>query len=415
MHRPVRPADRGRRGPGGYGDGVSQQVPPASQTAILDAIRSSRTVSRVELTRATGLTPATVSIVVRRLIDSGLVVEVGRGDSTGGKPRTLLELAPTSRYAVGAHLDEDGTTYVVVDLGGAVVARWRRRGIGDGDPHVTVARIASEVQGIVERAAIDPARLVGLGVVSAGPLVLGTGRVLAPPAMAHWVDFPLRERLEDATGLPVLLDNDATASVVGSYWAERVPDTVAMAALFVGSGIGAGILTDGTVYRGARGNAGEVGHTTVDLDGPECWCGNRGCLEVMAGPATVVAQARAAGFDLGPADRPVLTAFHDLARRALAGDQPATALLTRSARYVAVGAHTLANILDLDLLVLTGPALAVAGPVYLPVVARHLAEAFFARGSGSVDVRLSAHGAEAAAIGAAALALQSGLAPRSRG
>lgn len=391
---------------------VGRETPSLSQAAILDAIRSQRTISRVELARVTGLTPATVTTVVRRLMDDGLVVEVGRGASTGGKPRTLLQLKPDSRYAIGVYLGEDAVTYVLSDLSGAVVARWRRRGIGEGTPDATVARIAAEADELVVRAAVDRARLVGLGVVGRGPLRPHTGMVLAPPGLERWVEFPLRERLAAAAGLPVLLDNDATASVVGSYWADGVPATVSMAALFMGNGIGAGVVTDGVVFRGARGNAGEVGHTTIDVDGPVCWCGSRGCVEALAAPPVVVAHARERGLDLGPADRPVLAAFAELARRALRGEPAATELVAQSAGYVAVAAQTLANMYDVDLLVLTGPAFAVAGPLYLPAVSRRLAETFFARGSGPVEVRLSTHGAEASAIGAAALVLQSELAPR---
>lgn len=411
---PGRPSSPGRGRPRRYRGGVPptpRDAPPQSQTAILDTIRASRSISRVELAQATGLTPATVSIVVRRLLDSGLVVEAGHGQATGGKPRTLLQIQPTARYAVGVHLGEDSATYVLCDLGGAVVATWRRA-TPDTDPEAVVAQIAVEASAVVTRAGIDPDRLIGLGLVSPGPLKPGTGLVLAPDTMRQWIDFPLHERLARATGLPVLLDNDASASVVGSYWSDGIGPGTTMAALFMGKGIGAGLLSGGTVYRGARGNAGEVGHVTVQMDGPACWCGNRGCVEVLAGPRAVVDAARAAGLDLGPADRPVLTAFSALARRALAGERAALELVQTSARYVAVAAHTLCNILDLDLLVLTGPAFAVAGPLYLPVVTQHVHDAFFARGSGAVEVRLSTHGTVAAAIGAAALVLQSELAPR---
>ena len=92
----------------------------SSRSAILDLIRAAGTISRVELTRATGLTAATISTVVRRLIDDGLVLEVGRAESTGGKPRMLLQLDPSARYAVGVHLDHAGITYVIANLGGAI-------------------------------------------------------------------------------------------------------------------------------------------------------------------------------------------------------------------------------------------------------------------------------------------------------
>ncbi|MBI4942569.1 MAG: winged helix-turn-helix transcriptional regulator, partial [Actinobacteria bacterium] len=119
---------------------------------ILDIIRASRMISRVELAQATGLTQATVSNVVRRLLEDGFVVEVGRGASTGGKPRTLLRIEPTARYALGVQLGADATTFVLADLGGATVSRWRRPALTD--PQEAVDVIGTEVDGSLERAGV---------------------------------------------------------------------------------------------------------------------------------------------------------------------------------------------------------------------------------------------------------------------
>jgi len=385
----------------------------SSRSAILDLIRAAGTISRVELTRVSGLTGATVSTVVRRLIDDGLVVEVGRAESTGGKPRMLLELDPYARFAVGVHLDHAGITYVIANLGGAIVARWRRPGAGADDPRDVVARIAAEIRATVARIGVDPERILGLGMVSPGPIAISTGMTLTPPLMKAWTEFPLADALEDAVGLPVLLDNDATAAAIGEYWSGGVPTGSAFAALYMGTGIGAGILVDGTVYRGSSSNAGEVGHICVDIDGPECWCGSRGCVEALAGPAAVVAQARDAGIDL--AGRSVSEDFAQIARAAARGEETAMALLQRSAKYLAVAAQTLANVLDVAHVVLTGPSFALAGSLYLPAIEERLAHTFFARGSHEVGVVISSNAPEAAAVGAAALVLQSELAPRRLG
>lgn len=412
---PRQPSGSGRAGPPGsrlYRVGVAPVATPPTQsrTMILDIIRASRTISRVELAAATGLTQATVSNVVRRLLEDGFVVEVGRGASTGGKPRTLLRIEPTARYALGVQLGADATTFVLADLSGATVSRWRRPALVE--PQAAVDVIGAEVEASVDRAGVDRDRLIGLGVVAPGPLLAAASIALAPPAMTAWVDFPLRARLEDRTGLPALLDNDATATAVGLYWADGITASTTLAALFMGQGIGAGLLSGGQVYRGATSNGGEIGHVTVDVDGPACWCGNRGCVEVLGGTAVTVERARQAGIDLGPGDRPTLAAFGALARRALAGEPAALDVVERSARYVAVAAHTLVNVVDPDLLVLTGPAFAVAGPLYLPVVADVVGRTRFARGTGDLEVRLSTHGPESAALGAAALVLQAELAPR---
>ena len=178
----------------------------------------------------------------------------------------------------------------------------------------------------------------------------------------------------------------------------------------MGTGIGSGIIANGDVVRGFSGNTGEVGHICLDIDGPPCWCGGVGCVEVLAGPAAVVAAARAAGVELPGVG--VAEDFAALSRTAMREDGPARDLLQRSARYLAVAAQALANILDLDLIVLTGPSFALAGSLYVPTIREHLDRTFFGRATHPVDVVISPHASEAAAIGGAALVLQSELAPR---
>ncbi|MGN8244793.1 ROK family transcriptional regulator [Cellulomonas soli] len=385
----------------------------SSRAAILDVIRAAGTISRVHLARTAGLSAPTVSTVVRRLIDDGLVVEVGHGRSTGGKPPTLLQLDPRARYAVGVHLDHAGLSCVISDLGGTIVDRWQQPGAGSDDPQDVVHRIAGDVATHLTAAALGTDRVLGIGVASPGPLARPTGMTLTPPAMHRWTEFPLATRLAEASGMPVVLDNDATAAAVGEYWCGGIDTSTAFAALYMGTGIGAGIVLDGAVLRGASSNAGEVGHICVDVDGPPCWCGGRGCVEALAGPAAVVAAAHRAGLDLP--GRSVAEDFATVARAATAQDPVAVGLLRDSARYVAVAAQTLANVLDLEAVVLTGPSFALAGAHYLPVVEELLARTFFARETHPTRVAVSANAPDAAAIGAAALVLQSELSPRRPG
>ncbi|WP_461002604.1 ROK family transcriptional regulator [Streptomonospora sediminis] len=391
---------------------------------MLDAIRAAGTISRAGLIDATGFTGATISTVVRKLIEDGLVVETGRAESTGGKPRVLLQLNPSSRYAVGIHLDHSGIAYVLADLGGAVVARMTRAGAGAADPPAVVERIAAEVRTLIEGVGIDEARVLGAGLVSPGPLAPATGMRLAPPTMRHWEDFPLDRAVQQATGLPVILGNDATAAALGEYWSGAAGDSSTFAAVYMCTGIGSGILINGIPYHGTSGNAGEIGHICVSADGPECWCGARGCTEALAGPAAVVARARAApevarSVGLGAYAQPGRSAaaaeFAAVARAARRGDPGARALVDGSARYLAVATRTLANVMDLDRIVLTGQSLAVAGPLYLPVIQEELDRAFFSRATHPVAVQISTSAATAPAIGAATMVLQSELVPLQAG
>lgn len=382
----------------------------SSRAALLDMIRAAGQISRVELVHESGLTGATVSTVVRRLMNDGLVVEVGRAESTGGKPAVLLSLDVDARFAVGIHLDHAGITYVLANLGGAVVGRWRRPGAGEDTPDAVVTRVAAELALFIARIGVDPDRLLGLGVVSPGPITSSIGMVLTPPVMEAWTDFPLADALQAAVGLPVLLENDATAAAIGEYWAGPIETGRCFAALYMGTGIGAGIMVNGDVYRGSSGITGEVGHVCVDIDGPSCWCGGQGCVESLAGPASVVAAAREAGLKLPGTG--VAGDYAFLARAATRGEGMPRTLVLRSARYLGVAAQALANILDLDQVVLTGPSFALAGSLYVPAIREQLARTFFARASHPIDVVISAHALEAAAVGGAALVLQSELAPR---
>lgn len=396
----------------------------SSQAAVIDVIRAAGTISRAGLIEETGLTGATISTTVRKLIDDGLVLEIGRAESTGGKPRVLLQLNHNARFAVGVHLDHSGIVYVLTTLGGAVVGRMSRAGVGVQDPPVVVERMAREVAALIESAGVDPRRVSGLGLVSPGPLATTTGMRLTPPAMRRWEDFPLVQELEAAVGLPVLLDNDATAAALGEHWAGRAGARATFATVYMGTGIGAGLIVNGAAYEGVSANAGEIGHICLDVDGPECWCGARGCTEVLAGPAAVVTAALAdptvaqeCGLT-GRADGGRTSAAADfaaVARAAVSGSDGARALLERSARYVAVATRTLANILDIDLVVLTGPSFGLAGSIYLPVIQEELDRAFFSRATHGVTVRISPVATTGAAIGAAAMVLQSELVPQRSG
>lgn len=376
---------------------------------LIDAIRRAGQISRVELVHQMGSNAATVSTAVRSLIDDGLVVEVGRAASTGGKPAVLLSLVRDARFALGVSLDHSGISYVVANLGGAVVGRLRRRGAGADTPAAVVERIAAEITSLVTHVGVDPALLLGLGVVSPGPITGANGMALTPPVMQSWRDFPLAESLEASTGLTVLVENDASAATMGEYWSGTARTSRTFATLYMGTGIGAGFMIDGIVHRGVSGNTGEIGHICIDLDGLDCWCGARGCVETVAAPTALATEARARGLTLPGLS--VVEDFAAIARLSRAGEPVAQQLLSRSARAVAAAAQSLANMIDVDLIVLTGPSFTSAGALYLPVIQAHLDSTFFARDCHRVKVVLSPNAVDAAAIGAAALVLQSELAP----
>ncbi|MFH9722339.1 ROK family protein [Streptomyces sp. NPDC017254] len=247
---------------------------------VLDLLRvaGETGISRLELAERTGLTPQAVSKITARLRTEGLATEAGHRASTGGKPRTVLRLVPSAGYAVGVHLDRDELTTLLTDLAGTVVALRRRvLDLGAGAGPVLDA-VTEEVRALLADAP-SPGTVLGAGVAMPGPLDHRAGvpgRVTGFPA---WEGHPVREELAGHLGLPVVLDKDTNAAALGLALRPAAPDSFAY--VHLGTGLGAGLVLGGAPLRGARTGAGELGHQTVQLDGPLCDCGGRGCLEVL--------------------------------------------------------------------------------------------------------------------------------------
>ncbi|MFD7959633.1 ROK family protein [Streptomyces zaomyceticus] len=247
---------------------------------VLDLLRvaGETGISRLELAERTGLTPQAVSKITARLRTEGLATEAGHRASTGGKPRTVLRLVPSAGYAVGVHLDRDELTTLLTDLAGTVVALRRRAlDLGEGAGPVLDA-VTEEVRELLAEAA-PPGAVLGAGVAMPGPLDHRAGVPGRVTGFPSWEGHPVREELAGRLGLPVVLDKDTNAAALGLALRPAAPDSFAY--VHLGTGLGAGLVLGGAPLRGDRTGAGELGHQTVQLDGPPCDCGGRGCLEVL--------------------------------------------------------------------------------------------------------------------------------------
>ncbi|TDC43945.1 ROK family transcriptional regulator [Micromonospora sp. KC213] len=387
---------------------------PKTRGLVLDLIRSARTITRIELAEATGLTGATISEVVRELMGDGLVVEAGRGAPTGGKPRTLVQLNPLARYSVGIQLERNTCVIVVVDLAGRQVARTSFQGVATMPPGQALPLVAAQVEALLATAAVDRDKVLGVGLVSYGPQDRRVGVLLTPQPTDEWLDYPVARRLSQSLGLPVLLDNDAVAAAVGEYWMGAVDPRSTYGCIYMATGIGGGVVVAGEVYRGSSSNSVEIGHISVDVNGDECPCGNVGCLENYAGPSALVRQALATPglarrLALDPASADFLTEFARVAAAANAGDPAARALVEQSARYLGSAAVTMTILFDVDAIVLAGPSFAAASSIYQAVIQQEVDRRTFARRAHPVRVVPSVNGSDAAAIGGAVLVLQSEL------
>ncbi|HXG41699.1 MAG TPA: ROK family protein [Dehalococcoidia bacterium] len=265
--------------------------------------------------------------------------------------------------------------YGAVDLGGTKVLSLVATGqgqvlaedvrptlAGDG-PETVLRQIEGSLRAALAGAGLTPRDLNGVGIASPGPLDLAQGVVVNPPNLPGWGEFPLRRLMEERLGLPVTLENDATAAAIGEHAFGAGKGVRDMVFVTVGTGIGGGIICGGRPYRGKGGAAGELGHMVVLADGPPCGCGNRGCVEALASGTAIARRAQellAAGKAPGLArllsagEAPTAEAVH---RAALAGDEDCRELLAEAGRYLGIGLASYANVLDPELLVLGGGVL----------------------------------------------------------
>jgi glucokinase len=284
-------------------------------------------------------------------------------------------------------------------------------------PDAMIARHLELGRRAVAEAGIDWAAIEAVGIACGGPLDPDTGVIQSPPNLPGWDDVPLVELVSAALERPTAVDNDATAGAIAEWWfgAGRTRGVENLVYLTISTGVGGGLILDGRVYRGAAGNAGELGHLTVDYLGRPCGCGRRGCLEAYASGTNIAARARealAAGDEASSLRTLDAVTARDVARAAADGDAVARRIWDET---TAILASAVANILDVfnpELVVLGGGVTRAGDQLVVPVRAGALAMAM-PPARRSADVVLAELGDQLGVVSAAAVALDRiPLAPR---
>jgi len=395
-----------RRGTHGSTGAGLAEVRRHNRALVLRTIRERPAVSRVELARLTTLSGPTISAVVSELRDARLVREDGLGRSTGGRRATSLRIVEDTGYILAVDLARHRTRVAITDLNAAILYQVSVPTHDAADAQANLRwledLIGAVLVGQLGQAA-PCANVFGIGVGAPGPLRTTTGTILAPTNLAHWHNLPLRSALEKRFGVPVRVDNDANACALAQRWlgaGRGLRDFVYVAA---GSGIGAGIVIDGELYRGAHDLAGEIGHATVEATGPLCPCGNLGCLELYTTLRATLARWPGAPQPATPADE--ISGIAMLIAAARGDDDEARTALAVSARYLAVGVVNAINSYDPQV-VFIGRELAAAGDLVIGPIREAVARRAFAATGRAIAVEHDALGEGAPLLGAACLVLR---------
>ncbi|MBI4940329.1 MAG: ROK family protein [Actinobacteria bacterium] len=332
----------------------------ASLSAVLDLVRTGRAVTRSQLEVLTGLGRKLVSLRISELAEVGLVDESGRGPSTGGRAPRRLRFVAEAGHVLVAHFGATAAGLAVADLSGRIVAQTRvAHSIGEG-PAAALEVAFDAWDGLLDARQVR-APVWGIGIAVPGPVEFSTARLVSPPIMPGWHEFPIRQQVQERYDAPVWVDNDVNAMALGELRVGEAAGVQDFLYVKVGTGIGAGVVSRGGLHRGGQGVAGDVGHIAIrEHVGIVCRCGKTDCLEAVAGGGALLAAAgRAARDGASPvlAERLASTGeltVEDLRFAAEHGDTVGLALLTRSGRLVGEMLAAIVNFFNPSLIVVGG-------------------------------------------------------------
>lgn len=383
-------------------------------------------ISRVDLTRLTGLSSTTITNLVAELVENGIVVEAGKETTATsratperaitGRPPRLLRLIPSARCAVGIHIGVDTLHVGVANLFGELQSYLVTRQEEGSTPEQTLYQAADMVLQAMTEAGVETPRpggngcMVGVGVGASGLTDPETGMNILAPNLG-WRNVPVRAILTQRLGCPVAVDNNVRAMALAEAMFGAGRGAHSLIFVYGRVGVGAGFVVDGEVYHGSLAGAGEIGHTTmIPAGGAPCRCGNTGCLETLVSEAEVVRQAQIlaarnpegvlASYLARASEAPVDRVF----AAAEAGDRDAQTLLNERAFYVGTALANLVNTVNPDMIILGG-LFAAGGGLMVPAIAETLRRRSFAGLGERTALCATTFGPKVGVVGAAALVL----------
>lgn len=382
------------------------------EAAVVTAIRREGPLSRTDLSERLDYSRASVSGIVGRMVSAQILEEAGEGKSAGGRRPYLLDINPELGYVVGIDIGATSVDLALADFRGNILERTAEPADVHQPPDVFLNHVSELIGRLLARQGLMPDRVIAIGVGVPGPVEFVSGVLIAPPLMPLWEGFPIKQFMRDRfPQARVVVDNDVNIMAKGEQQAGAGKQLENFLFIKIGTGIGCGIITQGEVYRGADGCAGDVGHICVDYNGPMCHCGNQGCLEIMAaGPAiAAMGRERAAAGD-SPflaarlADKGFLTA-EDVGDAAAAGDHAANELIRRSGQMIGGVLASLVNFYNPQAIFIGG-GVSHIGHAFLSSIRQATLRRATALSTRRLRIEYSRLGEDAGVIGAIWLAME---------
>ncbi len=328
-------------------------------SVILKCIREYGPISRAEVAEKTGLTPASVSKITKDLMQRNFVYEAGVGESSGGRPPILLDLNSQAGYIIGVNLGPEILEVISTDLEVNILAS-----AGEELQNLAQEYVLDELYNLIEQVinASDVGRekIIGIGMAVHGLVNKEEGISIFAPHY-HWREVPIQNLIEEKFGLPTFIDNDVRAMALGEKWVGGAQQVSNFITINISNGIGSGIVINDQLYQGSDNSAGEIGHMVVDSEGPQCSCGNYGCLESVASNPQIVKKAEK--LIKQGAETKISQLTNDnlqqitvdiICQAANQGDEVAQQILKEVGRYLGIAVSYLLNILNPGQIIIVG-------------------------------------------------------------
>ena len=383
----------------------------ANKKNVIEAIRAKGPINKAEISRMLGLSLPTVMKFTDELEAAGAVKVIGKAESNGGKCPELLEFVSDAFYIAGVDVGRNSMKAVVMDLGGNIASKEVVKTGDDINPEVIIEKLVKLIKTAVNKSKVPSDKFLGMGIGMPGLLDTENGNVIFSPDF-HWENVPLLEPLKKHFDLSQILINSNQAMAMGERWFGIGRHSDYFICINLGHGIGSAIMEKGEIYYGSCGSSGEVGHMTLEKNGPVCDCGNHGCLETLASGNAIALQAQRAvkgGEESamlkmadGQADKIDAKIVFDAAREK---DRAAERIINGAVEYIGVGIANYINLLDPDMIIISGGVVN-AGDILLERLIPVIKERQMKFAGRKVKIKVGALSENATSMGAAAMILK---------
>jgi len=395
----------------------TQTLKQINKSTVLSTIYFHGPISRSEIAEVSHLSLATVTNMVAELLKEKIILETGYQESRGGRRSALLEINPEGSFIVGMEVGETGITTLVTNI--KLETKILKKTFLDekeNRPATIISVIVNSVQSALSEANVAVEKVLGIGIGIPGLVDRDKGVSIFAPNWG-WHDIPIKKKIEEALKVATYVDNGANVMALGEKWFGAAQGANNLLVLILGTGLGAGVIVNGQICRGATESAGEWGHMIINTDGPKCSCGSRGCVEAYAGVTAIIRRTKEALAATSEnsllrkiAERQGIT-VREVIKAAKSGDPIATQVLKETGQYIGIGIANLVNLFNPEVIIIGGWVGIEAAEFLLPaiqsVVKKHALE-FPLR---STRIAISRLADRAIAVGAATVVLHKFLRP----